>query len=330
MSGTGIATDRLWVPLLSHYRPDDDTVILDINRIAAHMQALRPNVGQILLAGSTGDGWELSDQQIGDLLDMVTREAAFAGVKVLVGALGATTKAVIERARMIEEAAATWSLDTNFAGLAVCPPIVPDATQSQIAAHYEDVLAVTACDIAAYQLPQVTGCSIAPDTMRALSEHPRVKMFKDTSGTDTVATFGLANILCVRGAEGEYARALSGAMGYQGCLLSSGNVFAPTLRRIIALIDEGKAVAAERLSERLTNLVLALFDIAAPLPFGNPFSNTARAVDHLLAFGSEWKIAPPPLTVSNNRLPSELLVVANDLLFSLGESVAGYWPPRDA
>ena len=52
----GPLSDPLWVPVLSHYRRDGVGRI-DPGRTAARIAALRPHVRQILLAGSTGDGY---------------------------------------------------------------------------------------------------------------------------------------------------------------------------------------------------------------------------------------------------------------------------------
>jgi hypothetical protein len=49
-----------------------------------------------------------------------------------------------------------------------------------------------------------------------------------------------------------------------------------------------------------------------------PFSNTNRAVDHLWAYGSGWREAPRPVTISGRELPMDLIEFAfehtNDIL----------------
>ena len=166
-----------------------------------------------------------------------------------------------------------------------------------------------------YQLPQVTGCRIDPETMIRIAEHPRVTMFKDTSGEDTVARAGgLPNVLLVRGAEGDYIEWLQPSGPYHGWLLSTGNVFGPLLRRMIDLHKSGQTRRARELSAVMTGLVTALFDAAKDVPFGNPFSNANRAADHLRAAGRRWREAAPPLTASGNALPPDLLASAEDIL----------------
>lgn len=307
--------DRLWVPLLSHYRQGEGGVTIDMERVAAHVGAIRPDVGQFLLAGSTGDGWEFGWDTMREIVDLSRRSDLFDGTRVLFGALRPTTDEVVAWAKAIEDDIRTHGCPAgSYEGLAVCPPVDPDADQATILEHYQRILAATESPIAVYQLPQVTGCSIEPDTMRLLAREDRVSMFKDTSGTDTIATAGVDGVLLVRGAEGGYVDALKPHGPYDGWLLSTGNAFGAPLRRMLELIERGEIDRAKRLSGIVTSVVEALFAEAANVPFGNPFSNANRAADHLWAYGSTWRDRDAPLTASGNRLPQELLEAAQDLI----------------
>jgi hypothetical protein len=61
-------------------------------------------------------------------------------------------------------------------------------------------------------------------------------------------------------------------------------------------------------------MVEALFEAAGNVPFGNPFSNANRAVDHLLARGGSWRDSPLPMTVNASVLPAELISAAEDII----------------
>ncbi|MFL5162678.1 MAG: dihydrodipicolinate synthase family protein [Microvirga sp.] len=311
MSTSRADPDRLWVPLLTHYRRTAAAVEADPDRIGAHLAFIRPSVRQFLIAGSTGDGWEMSFETLLDLVRL-TRRDLFQGTRLLFGALRPTTDGVIAWARRFET-----NLDQeggvagDYVGLAVCPPVDPQADQAAILAHFERVLDETRSPIAIYQLPQVTGCSIEPDTMRVLARQPRVLMFKDTSGTDAVAAAGFTGATLVRGAEGDYLGSLAPAGSYDGWLLSTGNALGTILRRILERHGRDEHAQALRLSKALAILVEMLFAAAASVPFGNAFSNANRAVDHLWAHGREWPPRPPPLTASGNELPDDLLVAAD-------------------
>lgn len=307
--------DRLWVPALTHYRLENGRAVLDAARTGAHIRAMQPAVRQFLLAGSTGDGWQMTLDQVKAVAALTGDAGTFAGTRFLVGALRPETADVVAFAVEIERALDAVKGAGTFAGLAVCPPVAAAATQAEIEGHYEAVLAATRCPVAVYQLPQITKCRIAHATLATLAQNPRVTMFKDTSGEDTVAKTGpIAGVTYVRGAEGGYLDALKPLGPYDGWLLSTGNVFGPHLRRILDLHAAGEEAEARRLSAILTEVVEGLFAAAAPLPFGNAFSNANRAADHVLAYGPGWRAAPRPLTITGDEIPEALLAIAETLL----------------
>jgi dihydrodipicolinate synthase/N-acetylneuraminate lyase len=250
-----------------------------------------------------------------DLVRLTREHNLFRDTKLLFGALRATTDGVIEWAQRFEASLEQeGAVAGEYVGLAICPPIDANAGQAAILRHYQAILDQTNSPLAVYQLPQVTLCSIEPDTMRVLAEHPRVTMFKDTSGLDAVASTGVTGVTMVRGAEGSSLENLSPVGLYDGWLLSTGNAFGPILRRILELNEHGEHERALRISDVLSLSVKMLFEEAATVPFGNPFSNANRAVDHLWAHGRSWRLRPPPLTASGNELPEHLLIAAEDIV----------------
>jgi dihydrodipicolinate synthase/N-acetylneuraminate lyase len=302
--------DPLWAPLLTHY---DDYGAVDLPRMLAQVRSLTSSIKQFLIAGSTGDGWEISDAMLRSLVDL----AQAGDIRLLFGALRGSTEAVIRSAMAIETALATAEGNATIVGLTVCPPVNAEASQELILDHYQRILTATRLPIALYQLPQVTGCEIHPDTMLSLIENPRVLMFKDTSGGDKIASAGAAEVLaCLRGAEGDYSTAQVPRGKYNGWLLSSGNAVPELLRAMATLLKEGRIVAADAVSERIDRIVVQLFAAARPLPFGNAFSNANRAADHIRAYGKDWREAPVARTVSGAALPTDLL----DTTFALFET----------
>ncbi len=309
----GDTRDRLWVPLLTHY---DDTVRpmkLNRQRSEAHIRAIRPFVRQFMLAGSTGDGWELSEAQYHELLLLARETDAFDDdCRILIGALRPTTQEVIAFAKAAEDTLPNLGRPgSRFTGLAVCPPIDEHAGQNTIIEHYEQVLEATHSPLAVYQLPQVTNCTIQPETLQELARrHDRIIMFKDSSGQDMIAQAGidLLGVILVRGAEGDYVEALKPIGPYDGWLLSAANVFAEQLRALLGRIEAGGAKGAKNDSAELSETVRRLFAEVGSLPSGNAFANANRAMDHLLACGTAWReIALPTLP---NGMPMESDLIA--------------------
>ncbi|WAP70625.1 dihydrodipicolinate synthase family protein [Jiella pelagia] len=239
---------------------------------------------------------------------------------LIFGALRPTTASVIARLQHLEHRLGEdAALASRVACAVVCPPVDAEASQEAILAHYRAVMAASRLPIAVYQLPQVTGCRIAPETLQTLAESPRVTLFKDSSGEDQVAGSGLdfGQVALVRGAEGGYLEALKPQGPYDGWLLSTGNVLGDPLRRLLALKVERQDDAAARLSARLSEAVAAIFAKAQGEGGANAFSNANRAMDQIAAHGSAWRSAPLPLKVDGNPLSMGLVEAAADIAADL-------------
>jgi dihydrodipicolinate synthase/N-acetylneuraminate lyase len=310
----GIPT--LWCPSLTHFRDDGS---LDRERMRAHLRAMMPHVRGFMLPGSTGEGWELSDAEQQDLVAFMAEELREAGGHLLVGALRPTTAetlAVIEQvlARLGAEALA-GPPRSALVGFTVCPPTGADLGQDALRAGLERILAL-GVPLSIYQLPQVTKNELAPATAAALAaRHPIFYLLKDTSGEDRIARAGFRDVFLVRGAEGGYARHLTGNGGaYDGFLLSTANCFGRQLARMIQDVRVGRRAEAEAFSATLTALTRELFDRAGRVGYGNAFTNANKALDHFFAHGPDAARRDPPRLHSGKRLPQDLVVAAGALL----------------
>ncbi|EAU39889.1 dihydrodipicolinate synthase [Fulvimarina pelagi HTCC2506] len=300
-------TDPLWVPILTHYTPDGS---IDARRMLDHWNSLIPHVRQVMLAGSTGDGWELDDERFDALIDLGDSPDLPEGAALLFGILRPTTDEVIDRFKHLESRlGAHPRLKSRLRGVAICPPVDANANQDEIRKHFEDAFAASTLPVAVYQLPQVTQCAIAPDTLAALAKSPRVTMFKDSSGEDVVAKDrdGYAGTVMVRGAEGGYLEALKPDGTYHGWLLSTGNALAAQLRRVLDLNGTGDGAGASKLSGAISEVVEKVFAAAANEGGANAFSNANRAMDHLRAHGKGWRSASPALKVDGSALSADLV-----------------------
>src|SRR5215831_7206418 len=97
----------LWCPSLTHY---DKSGRIDEARIAAHLRHLSSSVMGLLIPGSTGDGWELTDKETTQLLNIAFDQVQALGLHLLVGIL----KPTAEEARvMIEQTVDTLKVRTG-------------------------------------------------------------------------------------------------------------------------------------------------------------------------------------------------------------------------
>jgi len=314
---------RLWCPLLTHYRDDG---AIDFERMTRQLEAIVTAVEGFLIPGSTGDGWELDDSQTLEVAGFAVRQAQKYGCRLLLGVLKSDTAAMIRMISALPGAeAAGQSKDDmlrilrekHIAGFTVCPPTGKDLTQPEIMAALTEVLEL-GLPTALYQLPQVTGNEVAPETFAGLARrYANLIFFKDSSGQDRIACSGAdgGGIFMVRGAEGDYADWLKSAAGpYDGFLLSTANVFARELKALIAGLERGDREAAAAISCRLTAAINEVFALVQPLPYGNPFTNANKACDHFFAFGTAAEHRPPPLLRAGVRLPGGVMTATQDIL----------------
>jgi len=318
---------RLWCPLLTHYR-DDGTI--DFERMTRHLEAIIPAVEGFLIPGSTGDGWELDDSQTLEVAGFAIRQGQKYDCRLLLGVLKRDTAAMIRTisALLGAEAAGQSKEDTfrilrekHISGFTVCPPAGKDLTQPEIMAALTEVLEL-GLPTALYQLPQVTGNEVAPETFAGLARrYANLIFFKDSSGQDRIARSGCdgGGVFMVRGAEGDYANWLKIAAGpYDGFLLSTANVFARELKALIAGLERGDREAAAAISRRLTAAINEVFALVQPLPYGNQFTNANKACDHFFAFGTAAERRPPPLLRAGVRLPGGVMAATQAILRRYG------------
>lgn len=313
----------LWCPLLTHYRSDG---AIDRERMAAHLQHLSPCVKGFLIPGSTGDGWEMSDAEIRQLLEIGVEECKRLDLNLLIGVLKNDAREVLKtmaqtvqwlgsrtNGRSVEDSLA----QAKVCGFTVCAPRGKELSQEEIETALVSVLEM-GLPIAVYQLPQITQNEIGPELASSLAQRfANFILFKDTSGADRVVVSerSLEGVFTVRGAEGDYARWLNTAGGpYHGFLLSTANCFARELHQIIDDISEKRMDTARQMAARLTSVVAEVFQLVNSVPEGNPFANGNKAIDHFFAQGPRAAEISPPRLHAGSRLPLEVIRATGEAL----------------
>ena len=307
---------KLWCPPLTHYTADGAP---DPDRIAAHLRSMAPDAPALLVPGSTGDAWEMDEDEQHRLLELVLELSRPLKLHVLIGAL----RADAEQERQVIVDALGWlrrrtglsdDLDAMAAagvcGLTVCPPTGRDLPQQEIRDRLAAILEL-GVPTAVYQLPQVTLNEMTPATVAELAgRYANFYLLKDTSGQDRVAASGLdlGGVVLVRGAEGDYHRWLkTGGGPYDGFLLSTANCFAARLQRMIGHLEAGRVDEARAEIAPVETVVARVFDLVAGLPDGNAFANANKAVDHFLAHGPRASELPPPRLHAGSTLPPQVI-----------------------
>ncbi|SHK37408.1 Dihydrodipicolinate synthase/N-acetylneuraminate lyase [Roseomonas rosea] len=308
---------QLWSPSLFFY---DSQGGFDRARQEAHLAFMAPHVTGFLIPGSTGDAWEMSDDEAVAALDLAIDFTQPRGLHLLAGVLrpdAAAMEHLLERVvRHLCTRAGTASIPRAFAacgvrGITVAPPTTTAPLPQEGIAEALSPLFARGLPMALYQLPQVTGNRMTPELVAELAARfPNFILFKDSSGTDEVASSGQLppGLVLLRGAEGDYARwhaALGGP--YDGFLLSTANAFPGELAGILGALREGRGDAAQSRSALLSAVVSDAFAAVQGLPDGNAFTNANKALSHAMAFGAEAGTTPPPRLHAGSTLPGEVI-----------------------
>jgi 4-hydroxy-tetrahydrodipicolinate synthase len=315
---------RLWCPLLTHYKSDGS---IDFDRMRDHFKHVVPWVNGFLIPGSTGDGWELTENETLEVADFAIKQARTHKLSLLLGVLKADVDAmkrtILLMTEMLRENLpgkrdANQILQANHVcGFTVCPPRGKSLTQHQIEVGLSAILDM-GMPVALYQLPQVTENEVAPETFeRLVQKYSNLIFFKDSSGQDNIATSDVykGGVFLVRGAEGSYARWLTDTGGrYDGFLLSTANCFSRNLYSLIESLKKNDQKNALDISERLTTVVSEVFTLVQPLPYGNPFTNANKAIDHFFAFGPSANTTEGPMLHEKIRLPHDVIQATGAML----------------
>jgi len=319
----------LWCPVLAHYNNDGS---LDKSRMLAHQKwMVSSGVTGFLVPGSTGDAWDMSESETLSFLDACrniakeirTSKPGVDGAPYLLGgALQATEQDTLKMMDLMKKKAGD-----DLVGFCVCPPRgVTDVAQMEGSLS---TFLGKGLPIAVYQLPQVTQVTMPVDMLRRLADkHDTFLFFKDSSGEDAMAlsNVGLDGVFMVRGAEGKYAEWLSNPIpsGYHGFLLSTANVYPGFLTSLVGNVaagaNGGDLLAAADVSARISRCTAVAFDLvtgdlAAGLG-GNAFTNSAKVVDHWMAWGPRavTQSRPLPLLKSGKSLPPAVIEKVGEAL----------------
>jgi dihydrodipicolinate synthase/N-acetylneuraminate lyase len=324
---------RLWCPAITHFKGPKS---VDRGRTHNHLEVLSRNIRGLLIPGSTGEGWDMSDEEILALLDVVLDKTKETQQLLLVGILKTTTEEMVAAI----EGTISWLLDRagvsawedafrklGVRGFVVCPPGGAELTQEEISAGLSAVLDL-GYPTALYQLPQVTQNEMTPATAASLAERfDNFFMLKDTSGGDKVALSGdLAGyaskgpasgsgVFLVRGAEGGYSRwPKAGGGPYDGLLLSTTNSFPEELSAVLDFLASGDTAEAEKLSRRVEEAVSTVMTEMASFTAANAFATTNKVFDHVRAWGARSIDIEPPMVYDGTRLPASAIQLGVDTL----------------
>jgi 4-hydroxy-tetrahydrodipicolinate synthase len=212
----------------------------------------------IVVAGSTGEAAALLDPEY-DLLLRSAVETVGGRIPVIAGTGLSNTLKTIELTRRAAQLGAD-------AALIVTPPYVRP-TQAGLVAHYRAVASDAALPVVLYNVPGRTGCDLLPETVAALSGHPRIVAIKEARPEPERMTALLAlradDFAVLSGDDPTACRAM--LQGADGVISVASNIVPGAFRRLCDLARSRDA-QAEAWDGRLRELYDFLGVEPNPIP----------------------------------------------------------------
>jgi len=230
---------------------EDGEVDLDAAaRLASYL--LEHGSDGLVVAGSTGEGATLDDDEQVELLRAVRAEVG-EGTLLICGTGTNDTRHSVQRTRAADEAGADAML--------VVTPYYNKPNPAGMQAHVEAVAGSTEKPIVLYNIPSRTVINVPPDELAALAEIGNVVAVKQANDAELGPIDGLA---LLAGNDNVFLRCLE--LGGPGGILVASHLVGPQMAEIRDRFEAGELEEARRVEERLLPLYEALNVTTNPMP----------------------------------------------------------------
>ncbi len=216
-------------------------------------------VDGLVPCGTTGESATMSTEEKIRVIEIV-REQSNARVRVLAGAGGNSTAAVLALAKQIDQV----SVD----GILIVVPYYNKPTQEGLYQHFATVADAVEAPVVMYNVPGRTSANMTAETALRLAEHGNIAGTKEASGALTQV------MEIIRGAPSGFS-ILSGednlavpiiALGGHGVVSVASNEAPAMMSEMVRSALEGKMTEARELHYKLLGLMNVNFIETNPIP----------------------------------------------------------------
>ena len=243
------------VALVTPFRDDGRTVDLDAWRglLDWHIES---GTDAVVVAGTTGESATLEAAERDALLTEAVRRCA-GRCRVLAGTGSASTTVAVAQSRRAAELGAD--------ALLVVTPYYNRPPQRGLAAHYRAVAESTPLPVVLYNVPSRTAVDLAPETVLALAEHPRIVAIKEAvADMERVRRYCDAGLSVLSGDDPSALQAMR--HGAVGVVSVAANVVPERMAALCASARIGDLDRAETIDAELRDLYRFLGVETNPLP----------------------------------------------------------------
>ncbi|MBQ8720318.1 MAG: 4-hydroxy-tetrahydrodipicolinate synthase [Clostridia bacterium] len=238
---------------------------------------IEEGIDAIVVAGTTGEGSTLTDQEHKDVIAFCVKEVG-GRVPVIAGTGSNDTAYAIELTEFACEAGADAML--------LVTPYYNKATQKGLIESFRAIADASTKPCILYNVPSRTGCNLTPASAAILAEHPNITGIKEASGNisqiaELAALVG-DKLDIYSGNDDQIVPILS--LGGKGVISVLSNIMPKETSLMCHHFFEGRVAEARGLQLELVPLVNALFCEVNPIP--------AKAAVSAMGFGENYLRLP--------------------------------------
>lgn len=216
-------------------------------------------IAAIVVAGTTGEGSTLTDQEHRDAISFAVKKTA-GRVPVIAGTGSNDCAYAIDLTKFACSAGADAML--------VVTPYYNKATQKGLIKSFTAIADASTKPVILYNVPSRTGCNLLPKTCAVLAEHPRIAAIKEASG-DLSQVAELARLVegkmdIYSGNDDQIVPILS--LGGKGVISVLSNLLPAETQSICDRFLAGDVAGSRRMQLQYLPLIHALFSEVNPIP----------------------------------------------------------------
>ncbi len=216
-------------------------------------------IDAIVVAGTTGEGSTLTDEEHREVLRYAAERAA-GRVPMIAGTGSNDTAYAVDLTR--------FACELNYDAMLIVTPYYNKATQKGMIKMYETIANASTKPLILYNVPSRTGCAIAPETYAVLADHPMIAAIKEANGdiskiAQTIALVG-DRLDVYSGNDDQIVPILS--LGGKGVISVLSNVIPAETSLLCKKFFAGDVRGSAEMQLSYLSLINALFCEVNPIP----------------------------------------------------------------
>jgi len=216
-------------------------------------------IDALVIAGTTGEGSTLTDEEHREVLDYAVKRAA-GRVPMIAGTGSNDTAYAIDLTK--------FACDIGYDAMLVVTPYYNKATQKGLIKMYEAIADASTKPLVLYNVPSRTGVAIQPATYAALAEHPMIAAIKEANGdiskiAETMALVG-DKLDLYSGNDDQIVPVMS--LGGKGVISVLSNLIPAETSQMVKKFLSGDVRGAAKMQLDYLELINTLFCEVNPIP----------------------------------------------------------------